>query len=103
MNRYDVLHYAACPDCYMAAAGVLENPTPEWSDRYAGALLEIGNAGWRAPFPSSWPRDDGAEWSDDEMAGGLDCEPSFSWSPCDLCGDPLGGDRYPLDALRVIA
>ena len=21
-------------------------------------------------------------------------EPYFSWSPCDCCGSPLGGDRY---------
>jgi len=22
-------------------------------------------------------------------------EPGFSWSPCDLCGSSLGGDRHP--------
>lgn len=22
-------------------------------------------------------------------------EPKFSWWPCELCGSPLGGDRYP--------
>jgi hypothetical protein len=25
-----------------------------------------------------------------------DCEGSFSWSPCDVCGSPLGGDRHPV-------
>lgn len=25
------------------------------------------------------------------------CEPFFSWSPCDCCGSPLGGDRYECD------
>jgi len=25
---------------------------------------------------------------------GDDCEPFFSWSPCDCCNRDLGGDRY---------
>lgn len=25
------------------------------------------------------------------------CEPYFSWSPCSVCGQHLGGDRYDCD------
>lgn len=25
-----------------------------------------------------------------------DCEGWFSWSPCDVCGSTLGGDRHPV-------
>lgn len=34
----------------------------------------------------------------DAYQGNTDCpydEPSFSWSRCDSCRSPLGGDRYP--------
>lgn len=26
-------------------------------------------------------------------------DPHFSWSPCDCCGDTLGGDRYECEAV----
>jgi len=29
-------------------------------------------------------------------AGKIESEPYFSWSPCDVCGSPLGGDREDL-------
>ncbi len=28
-------------------------------------------------------------------------DPHFSWSPCECCGDRLGGNRYDCEALAV--
>ena len=35
------------------------------------------------------PEDPDNEWYD------LASEPSFSWSPCEVCNSQLGGNRYP--------
>ena len=29
-------------------------------------------------------------------------DPHFSWSPCDCCGSPLGGDRFECEVLIVL-
>ena len=29
-----------------------------------------------------------------------DFEAGFSWTPCELCGSTLGGDRYPYSILK---
>jgi hypothetical protein len=28
-------------------------------------------------------------------------DPHFSWSPCECCGDSLGGNRYDCEALAI--
>lgn len=54
-------------------------------------------------YLANGPDDIEAERLPDILAGiakqGGDCAPGsddngFSWSPCDLCESPLGGDRY---------
>lgn len=29
-------------------------------------------------------------------------DPHFSWSPCENCGDHLGGDRFDCEALALV-
>lgn len=40
-----------------------------------------------------WSAGDGHTWVVDCLE---DCEGWFSWSPCDVCRCPLGGDRHPV-------
>lgn len=37
----------------------------------------------------------------DGFSCGEDCEPSFSWRPCDCCARPLGGDRHEVTGYRA--
>lgn len=30
-----------------------------------------------------------------------ECEGGFSWSPCDVCGSRLGGDRHPVAFFEI--
>jgi hypothetical protein len=32
-----------------------------------------------------------------------DCEGHFSWTPCGVCGDHLGGDRHPVALMTTEA
>ena len=42
-------------------------------------------------------------WAEGDRYYGRDCEGRFSWAPCDVCGETLGGDRYPVAAWEVDA
>lgn len=64
-----------CSDCIQVAAS--GPPT------YTG-YLDSGHSERYARGVNEW----GGEPFTDET------EPYFSWSPCNFCGDPLGGDRY---------
>lgn len=58
------------------------------------------------------PEDNGNDWSADNIearwkgyfvcvAGDENTENHFSHLPCEVCGSPLGGDRYPCNAWEV--
>jgi hypothetical protein len=78
---YEVVTLLVCPDCvYASQYGVREmDLDPVDEERILAGLDE-------------WPRTSfSVEYGD---------SPSFSYAPCDLCGDRLGGNRYHLNALR---
>jgi hypothetical protein len=82
------------------------NPAPDEEERRESrylAAVESAYPGWNiAPgCPSSCEWCHGGE--DPETGESVDqCEPSFSWSSCDLCGSTLGGDRHPAGAFRRV-
>ena len=72
---------AICTDCLMFAANGWESDEPippELTDN------PDARAGWRL---EAGGRCEHCQGADDE------CESWFSWSPCDYCRRPLGGDR----------
>jgi len=42
-----------------------------------------------------------SRWDGWYLAPGASDEEAFSWSPCDVCGSTLGGDRAPGVAWRL--
>lgn len=73
MSRHEL---SVCPDCiHVAASG-----PPD----YAG----YGDTGHAQRYGNGLAYFNGGEPYSDDGA------PSFSWGPCDYCGDELGGDRY---------
>lgn len=79
-----------CADCLMLLASG-ETPT-EMSERETEE--------WLAAIDRAWPESEGWHLA---PAYGDDCEGSFSWSSCDVCGSKLGGDRHPVSAWRTVA
>ena len=77
----EVVTLLVCPDClYASHYGVNDLDLPEEEEQRILHGL------------SHWPRTSfSVEYND---------SPSFSYAPCDLCGDRLGGNRYHLNALR---
>lgn len=87
----------ACEDCYMAGHGL---PVPPGSEPTPEPLNLISD-GERV----------GPGCTECDPCGHDDCHPrtvtcqcphgdpghGFSWSPCQGCGSPLGGNRYPLE------
>ena len=71
---------SVCVDCLMFLAN---GDTPQELD-------EAGTEKWVAEFVRR------TEGTHIFLAGPEDCEGWFSWSPCDACGSPLGGDRHPV-------
>lgn len=69
-----------CIDCYMLiGAGTPDNPDPTWDPTALDDRdIELGTI-------HDCPDPDTCE---------CDAEGYFSWSPCDGCHSPLGGDRY---------
>lgn len=71
-----------CVDCLtMIANGDDSGMTPERSAEVQKAIGECGG------YPVA--------------SCGDDCEGGFSWSPCDLCGSRLGGERHPFAVLST--
>ena len=65
-----ILNGKICTDCYLYIA-TSEEISPEHTEAYKAGLKA-----WNAtPVP-------------------MDEEPSFSWSPCDLCDSELAGARH---------
>jgi hypothetical protein len=67
-----------CETCLVLVANGEHAPCDEpceACDNYAAAVASLAEDGYR-------------------VALGTGGEGFFSWSPCDLCGDPYGGHRY---------
>lgn len=96
MNTTDAVEIMICTDCLMVAAnGTSEGADDdyEWPSDMDGWIVNPGHL--------HNLEDCGA----DVMEGTADCpydEGSFSWSPCDVCRRPLGGDRYPASMFQII-
>lgn len=104
----DTVRVDICTDCLMWDAGYDEHErgdTPETPDtvrdaEYARLVADSG--GSDAVFAREDPFSDGAvcpcwEYGDMHPVTGEACscrDASFSWSPCDWCGDRFGGDRW---------
>jgi len=82
VERYEV---EACEDCVLALSGVADDLTAERL-----AELDEGRA-------KLWPDAEGWHLVPDCPE---DCEGGFSWSPCAVCGSPLGGHRHPVAVWR---
>ena len=67
------LHGAACVTCYVAIANGVSELDADDAAAYLAGVDRDGGGVW---FTSH----DGDAW--------------FSWTPCDICRRPLGGDRY---------
>lgn len=76
---------ALCVDCvYVEANGHDDNVDATWTGFY-----------------DVWDRYAFAPVVDEHL--GEPKEPHFSWSQCDGCGSPLGGDRFDYVAVEVHA
>jgi hypothetical protein len=94
MNTTEIYEVELCTDCVVwYANGDTSGMTPEDE---AAVLAAVGvDEGWHV-VPGHVHRLDLC--GDAVVEGSADCpydEPSFSWTPCDACRRPLGGDRYP--------
>lgn len=78
----EVVALSVCPDClYASQFGVRElDLDPAIEERILAGLDE-------------WPKT--------SFSVEFGVVPSFSYAPCELCGDRLGGDRHQLNALRL--
>lgn len=91
----DVLELAVCTDCLFYGEYGPDGLDELCEDPAAvaeGFALNEAD-GWR--YASGCPAEHGHEDGEDH------CEPWFSWTPCDLCRSPLGGDRHPAMLVRV--
>jgi hypothetical protein len=84
--------FEICPDCLQFDAGYDEHETGRpWSTEHPpwGQLMDEDGK-LRYLWSQSYEED-----GDEPIYG-------FSWSPCNACGDPLGGDRYEGKLYRVV-
>lgn len=96
-----------CQDCYLTHAGYDEHELGYTPDRAPLSLIDQDDEVC-AGLPAEEHADDCPVWlgdpnGEDVPVDGAECEceqDSFSWSPCDGCGSPLGGTR---DALTLFA
>lgn len=80
--------YRVCHDCYVYGYALYTDRShyPDVDDeRWERIVREYGR---------TWTVDDVPNVTTDDETWQ---EPSFSWSPCETCGDVLGGDRYRVD------
>jgi len=90
MSKWETIDLDVCDNCAYAIANGAGEIDPEYADE-----------GWHAAF------DAGVEW---ETADGWDLVSGdcgdegeycyFSYSPCDVCRLPLGGDRHLAHVMR---
>jgi hypothetical protein len=76
----DIIELEGCTDCVMwLANGELPPDESDWA-------------------PEAVERN----WPDHHLcvAGDENSEEYFSWSPCEVCGSRLGGNRYPCAAWK---
>jgi len=81
----ELIIYSAdiCVDCYMTGNGVFdgEDDTNELGYQFMSYLLRV---------------DSYTDISSDKG------EPNFSWSMCDGCHSPLGGNRFTVDVIHQV-
>lgn len=83
MATHVVAEMRVCTDCRFFVAGFSDEEMGEpYPDAVVAAVAECAARGWHL------------------VNGGEDTdELGFSWSKCDLCDSPLGGDRFVVVAL----
>lgn len=81
--KYDIIDIKACSDCIMLVANG-ETPVDMDEDETAAYVAEI------ADYTRGW----------DLVYGGDDL--GFTYDGCDVCGSPLGGDRWRVHLMRRI-
>lgn len=96
MNTTEPIEIQICTDCLMVAAnGECEldaEDDPFWPSDMDGWIVSPGHLHTIE------------ECGYDVYNGYADCpfdEGSFSWTPCDVCRRPLGGDRYPASMFQI--
>jgi hypothetical protein len=84
-----------CVDCLMWLAN--GETDPDWTDQQRAAFLASvarGSAGYEVTLGMLAKYHECASESG-AIADDCECEQdTFSWSPCALCGSPLGGSRH---------
>ena len=96
----------ACSDCLSELANG-ESPADLSADGIAerNAMISARNAGYDITL-GLLREDHTCLNSDGQTAGDLggecDCEVNtFSWSPCDVCGSNLGGERHAVSFFKI--
>ena len=85
MAEYETIDIEGCVDCVMLIANAD-------TECYVGNVEE-----YLADIERNWPEPWELVYNCPE-----ECEGSFSWSPCGVCGSHLGGDRHPVAAMKRI-
>ena len=96
----------ACTDCLMELANG-ESPVDlseeELAERQAG--IQARNAGYNLTLGMLREEHscvDDAGQTEADRGGECDCEVNtFSWSPCDVCGSNLGGERHAVSFWKI--
>lgn len=89
-----------CSDCLMMAANNQTDPawTTAQRDEFFTRFTK-GHKGFDAISPGSDHADCNHDLYDEDCP---EDDGHFSMWPCDLCRTPLGGNRYPAMALKVV-
>ncbi len=82
-------HLAVCSDCLRAAANGIGDPYAVWEDRFVERWHDANRRHGRE-LVAVCPEPDHGDTAPYDQRHGKE----FSWSPCDWCGDTLGGSRY---------
>ena len=101
MNKKDHSKASICTDCYMYShykdESLGDHVTPEMESDIRQGFDKLGNvhiADHHHTLTSCF---------DPFECTGEDCtcsETRFSWSPCEICGSNLGGDRHYVDIIE---
>lgn len=92
----------ACTDCLMVSAnGEAEGAPADHGERYAvGVEREVNGYGHLVPgLPGGCAHPD---QEDPETGSECDCDyDAFSRAACQVCGEPLAGERHALTVITV--
>lgn len=95
MDGYEHAELSVCIDCALLVANgetdpnLTEEETADFLVRF-----EDANAGCQVTLGSIECEHCGRAAREEDPDGTETCEPWFSWSSCDGCNSPLGGDRH---------